>query len=121
MSMITTFFDAWGMSDDAARAEALASVLSETARYADPRCTDPLQGPEAITQYVAAFAANAPGWRAEVVKSDSIAGLHRVTVAFGGTGPDGQAMQQLGQYVVEHNSAGQISRMTGFAGTGEPA
>ena len=43
----------------------------------------------------------------------------RATVAFGGMGPDGKEMIQLGQYFVETES-GLISRMVGFVGTGVP-
>lgn len=107
------------MNDDAARADAIASVYAIDGTYADPRTPEPMQGPEAITTYVNMFSANAPGWSAKVIKSDEIAGLTRVTVAFGGKGPDGNEMVQHGQYFVEED-AGRISRMTGFVGTGAP-
>jgi len=43
--------------------------------------------------------------------------MTRATVAFGGMGPDGKEMVQLGQYYVE-TEGNLISRMVGFVGTG---
>jgi len=63
------------------------------------------------------FSANALGWSASVIGSDTPAGMTRVTVAFGGMGPDGKQMVQLGQYFVE-TDGDLISRMVGFFGTG---
>ncbi|MEP5155565.1 nuclear transport factor 2 family protein [Planktotalea sp.] len=115
---ISAFFDTWGLSDDAARADAIAAVYSETGTYADPRAQEPMIGPGAIADYVNMFSANAPGWTAKVVKSDEIAGMQRVTVAFGGKGPDGKEMSQLGQYFAEFSDE-KITRLIGFVGTGE--
>ncbi|MGB7317228.1 MAG: nuclear transport factor 2 family protein [Planktotalea sp.] len=117
---ITAFFDTWGLSDDVARAKAIASVYSENGTYADPRAQEPMTGPSAIAGYINMFSANAPGWTAKVVKSDEIAGLQRATVAFAGMGPDGKEMVQLGQYFAELDD-GKITRLIGFVGTGEPA
>ena len=116
---IDTFFDAWGMADDAARATAISSVYAADGTYADPRSDGILTGAEAIAAYVNMFSASAPGWTAKVVKSDDSAGVTRATVAFGGKGPDGQDMVQHGQYFVESDGA-QITRMVGFVGTGAP-
>ena len=44
--------------------------------------------------------------------------MTRATVAFGGKGPDGDDMVQLGQYYVE-TEGNLISRMVGFVGTGK--
>ena len=63
------------------------------------------------------FSANAPGWSAKVLSSTTTAGVTRATVAFGGKGPDGNEMVQLGQYFVETEGE-LISRMVGFVGTG---
>ena len=63
------------------------------------------------------FSANAPGWAAKVVGTDTTGGMTRATVAFGGKGPDGKDMTQLGQYFVE-TDGDRISRMVGFVGTG---
>lgn len=116
---IETFFDAWGMADDAARADAIASVYSDTGTYADPRNEGMLTGPVAISEYINMFSANAPGWTAKVVKSDETAGTVRATVAFGGKGTDGAEMVQHGQYFADLD-AGKIARMVGFVGTGAP-
>lgn len=119
MSRIETFFSSWGMSDDAERAAAIASVYTAKGTYADPRSQGALTGPQDIAGYVNMFAANAPGWTARVVKSDTIADCTRVAVAFGGMGPDGTEMVQHGQYFVTFD-AGMIASMTGFVGTGAP-
>ena len=109
---ITTFFDAWGMADDAPRAEAIAAAFSENGTYADPRAPEPLQGAEAIAGYVNMFSAGAPGWTAKVVNVSS-------TVAFGGMGPDGKEMVQHGQYFAD-TEGDKITRMVRFFGTGVP-
>ena len=119
MTAIETFFDAWGMSDDAERAKAIADSYADTGTYADPRSENVLTGPSAITDYVSMFSANAPGWTAKVVKSDTIAQHTRATVAFGGMGPDGNEMVQHGQYFVQTDGTKIIS-MVGFVGTGAP-
>ena len=116
---VDTFFSAWGMNDDADRAAAISASMTANATYADPRSDGALTGVDAITHYVSMFSANAPGWSASVVKSDAIAGSHRVTVAFGGPGPDGAQITQYGQYFIDLDGA-QIARMVGFVGTGAP-
>ncbi|WP_425037658.1 nuclear transport factor 2 family protein [Primorskyibacter sp. S187A] len=116
---ITTFFDAWGMSDAASRNQAIAQALTPDCTYADPRSDGSLSGPDAIASYVAMFSDNAPGWTARVVKSDMTQTLARVTVAFGGPGPSGEEMVQLGQYFARITNE-QIAEMTGFVGTGAP-
>ncbi len=115
---ITNFFDAWELEDAEARLAKLKSAVAESVQYADPRTPDTLSGIEAISGYLAMFSANAPGWSAKVVKSDTVAGVTRVTVAFGGKGPDGLQKVQLGQYFVEKDGD-LVCRMIGFAGTGE--
>ena len=116
---IETFFSAWGMDSDAARAAAITRAYATNGTYADPRSQGTLTGAEAVAAYVNMFSANAPGWTATVVKSDAIAGVHRVTVAFGGKGPDGADMVQHGQYFADMIE-GKITRMIGFVGTGAP-
>ncbi|MGH1577262.1 nuclear transport factor 2 family protein [Planktotalea sp.] len=119
MSSIETFFNAWGMNSDNERAQAIASVYAKNGGYADPRSQTLLQGPDAITEYVNMFSANAPGWSAKVIKTDVIEGSVRATVAFGGIGPDGNEMVQHGQYFVDMDGE-LITRMIGFVGTGAP-
>jgi len=64
------------------------------------------------------FSANAPGWSATVVATDTTANMTRATVAFSGEGPDGSEQTQLGQYFVEKDGE-LISRMVGFVGIGK--
>ena len=116
---ITRFFDAWGMTEDTARTRTIREVVSADGTYADPRAPEALTGPDAIAAYVAMFSANAPGWTARVVKSDQTADTVRVTVAFGGKGPDGSDMVQHGQYFARLLE-GKIVDMVGFVGTGAP-
>ena len=120
MQAVHDFFEAWGMTDDAARLNAISGALADGAEYADPRAPEPLHGAEAIAEYVAMFSANAPGWTAKVVKEDTVAGCMRATVAFGGKGPDGSEMVQHGQYFAESGSDGKITKLIGFVGTGVP-
>ena len=115
---IEIFFTAWSETDAAARQALIASAVSETASYADPRAQEPITGVAALGEYVGMFSANAPGWTATVQKTDTIAGVTRATVAFGGKGPDGSEMRQLGQYYIECDEDGLIARMIGFVGTG---
>lgn len=115
----STFFDAWGMADDAARLEAITAAYTADGTYADPRSPDALQGAEAIAGYVNMFSAGAPGWTAKVVNLSTIGKSHRATVAFGGMVPDGKEMVQLGQYFADMDGD-KIARMVGFVGTGAP-
>lgn len=115
---ITTFFDAWQIEDAELRYSKINSSVTETVKYDDPRTPEMVSGIAALNDYVGLFSANAPGWSAKVVKSDTVSGFTRVTVAFSGMGPDGSEQVQLGQYFVEKNGE-RVSRMVGFVGTGE--
>lgn len=115
---IVTFFDAWQLELADARLAKIVSAVTADVEYADPRAPEAIKGVEALSEYVAMFSANAPGWTAKVQLSDTVAGVTRVTVAFGGQGPDGKEMVQHGQYFVEMEGD-LISRMIGFVGTGE--
>ena len=114
---ISTFFDAWQLDSANARVEKITSAVTPSIKYDDPRTPQTLNGIDALNEYVGLFTANAPGWSAKVVGSDTTAGMIRATVAFSGSGPDGKAMVQLGQYFVEFDGE-HISRMVGFVGTG---
>jgi len=114
---ISTFFDAWALSDADARLAKITASCSADVQYADPRSQGNLSGIDAVNEYVGMFSANAPGWSAKVLSTDTTADMHRATVAFGGMGPDGKEMVQHGQYFVELDGE-KISRMTGFVGTG---
>lgn len=115
---VVTFFEAWQIEEAESRLEKLGSALAEDIRYNDPRTPETLIGIDAVSSYLAVFSANAPGWSAKVVKSDTVGNITRVTVAFSGIGPDGSQQVQLGQYFVEHEGD-LVSRMVGFVGTGE--
>lgn len=115
---ITVFFGAWCLTDSAARLTQIASAVVDGVEYSDPRTATTISGIDALSDYVGMFSANAPGWSATVIKSDSKAGVTRATVAFAGPGPDGSEQVQLGQYFIEKDGA-QIARMVGFVGIGD--
>lgn len=114
---ISTFFDAWQLESADARKEKITSAVTESVQYDDPRTPQTLNGIDALTDYVGMFSANAPGWSAKVTNLSDTAGMIRATVAFGGKGPDGKEMVQLGQYFIETEGE-LISRMVGFVGVG---
>ena len=115
MSAFTTFFDAWGEADADTRATMLASVTTDTTVYSDPRSGGDLTGSEAIGAYVGMFSANAPGWTATVENESEVNGYHRLRVAFGGMGPDGNQMVQHGTYFGTL-SGDTITLLAGFVG-----
>lgn len=115
---ISTFFNTWELNDDKQRSDNINAIVTDTVEYSDPQTPNTLIGPTALNEYVGMFSANAPGWTAKVIKSDSTADYTRVTVTFGGMGPDGKEMMQLGQYFVEYKGD-LIARMVGFVGIGD--
>jgi len=116
---ISTFFAAWQLDAADARLKKITNSVTPNIQYDDPRTPQTVNGIDALSEYVGMFSANAPGWSAKVVATDTTAGITRATVAFGGMGPDGKEMVQLGQYFVE-TDGDLISRMVGFVGTGAP-
>ena len=116
---IETFFVAWGETDAEKRAGMIAGAMGDGFTYADPRTPGPIHEIGALTDYVAMFSANAPGWQARAERIDTTAGHHRATVSFGGMGPDGQEMRQVGQYFAETDETGRIVTLVGFVGLGE--
>ncbi|MDJ0877605.1 MAG: hypothetical protein QNI86_03280 [Halieaceae bacterium] len=115
---VAKFFEAWQIEEATPRLQKISSSVTENISYDDPRTPETLNGIAALSNYVGMFSANAPGWSAKVVKSDTIANVTRVTVAFSGMGPDDTEQTQLGQYFLEKDGD-LISRMVGFVGTGE--
>lgn len=113
---IVTFFDAWQCTATEQRLEKINQSVTEQIKYDDPRTPQTIVGKNALNEYVGMFSANAPGWSAKVIRSDTTAGMTRATVAFGGKGPDGTDMIQHGQYFIETENE-LISRMVGFVGT----
>lgn len=117
MTSIEAFFAAWSMTDDAERLATIAAATAPAVSYADPRTPEPLNGPDAIAEYVAMFAQAAPGATANVIKHDAHHGAARVTVEF----KMADGLTQHGQYFVEPEDANApITRMIGFVGTGAP-
>ena len=114
---ISIFFDAWQLESAEARLEKITSAVTANIQYDDPHTPQTVNGIVALSEYVGMFSANAPGWSAKVVGSDTTAGMTRATVAFSGLGPDGNKMIQHGQYFVE-TDGDLISRMVGFVGAG---
>ena len=116
---ISKFFEAWQLEDTSARLETITGAVVPNVQYDDPRTSETIMGIDSLTEYVGMFSANAPGWSATVLSTDTTAGMTRATVAFGGKGPDGNDMIQHGQYYIE-TEGDLISRMVGFVGTGAP-
>ena len=116
---IDTFFGAWQLESREERLEKISKSVASSIVYVDPRTPEPITSISALSEYVGMFSANAPGWSAKVVVSDTIAGVTRATVAFSGKGSDGTEQTQLGQYFVE-SDGDLISRMVGFVGIGAP-
>ena len=115
---LTTFFDAWSEADATKRASMIARSTTPDVTYSDPRSGTRLSGTDAVAEYVGMFSANAPGWTARVITTDSINGYARSAVAFGGMGPDGKEMTQHGTYFSEVDDAGKLVMIAGFVGLG---
>ncbi len=115
MAALETFFSAWSETDAAVRTAKITQAMGPEATYSDPRSGGRLSGIEAIAEYVGMFSANAPGWTAEVVRSDEVNGYARAVVKFGGMGPDGQEMAQHGTYFADLADT-QITSLAGFVG-----
>lgn len=113
---IETFFSAWGTEDAATRSAAIDRAVKPKGTYADPMTDTPLEGPEAIGDYVSGFTPNAPGATATVVDTQERHGWIRATVVF--RMADGMA--QNGQYFLRLAASGKIAEMIGFSGTGVP-
>ena len=116
---ISTFFEAWQIDADSTRKDKISGAVVNSVQYDDPRTEETLIGLEALCDYIGMFTQNAPGWSAKVVAKDTISNYSRVTVAFGGPGPDGVDLVQHGQYFV-HVVDERIAKMVGFAGLSVP-
>lgn len=114
---LTTFFDAWSITDASERSAKIAATCVDDVTYSDPRSGGRLTGQAAVSDYVGMFSANAPGWTATVVSSDDVNGYARTIVAFGGQGPDGSTMVQHGTYFSDTDD-GKLKMIAGFVGTG---
>ena len=113
---LTTFFNAWAETDAAARLSMITEALAPGAVYSDPRSGGRFSDLDMIAEYVGHFSANAPGWSATVESADVVNDYAKAIVNFGGPGPDGEPMGQVGTYFAEANADGQIVQLVGFAG-----
>jgi hypothetical protein len=111
---IEAFFAAWGEADAGALNAALTEVISSEISYLDPRTDAALTSADAVTEYVAMYSTMAPGATAKAAVISETGGVFRATVEF--AMPDG--MKQFGQYFIEADAAGKLTRMVGFVGTG---
>jgi ketosteroid isomerase-like protein len=118
---LNTFFAAWSETDADARRALIEKSVTSSFSYSDPRSGERVSSLDAVTDYVGMFSANAPGWTAEVVKADVVNGYARAIVRFGGKGPDGSDMNQLGTYFADIDDGGKLTFLAGFVGTGEPS
>ncbi|MEM1301747.1 MAG: nuclear transport factor 2 family protein [Pseudomonadota bacterium] len=117
-SALDTFFSAWSETDAARRTALIEEAIAETFSYSDPRSGGRLTGIDAISEYVGAFSANAPGWTATADSADDVNGYIRAVIAFGGMGPDGQQMTQHGTYFAEIDTEDRLTLLAGFVGKG---
>ena len=110
------FFSAWGETAPDARYDLISGAMAEGFAYADPRTAAPITDIDALAEYVGQFTANAPGWSASVLRTDTTAGFSRSLVGFGDAG----GVKQHGQYFSKGDGDGRLKRLIGFAGIGAP-
>ena len=113
---IKRLFLAWGNPDAISRAQELKDTLASEFYYADPNAPEPITDADAFVAYIAMFTEYAPGATARVVKLTECKGHYRATVIF--EMADGK--QQFGQYFVDLDDDGRVTRMIGFVGLGDP-
>ncbi len=111
---IEDFFAAWTNTDADARVALISGAMADGATYADPRTEAVMTDTAAMAEYVGMFATM--GMPVTVVNTSTTLGHIRATVQFG----EGE-QSQMGQYTVDMNDSGKITRMVGFAGMGEPS
>ena len=113
---LTDFFTAWTTEDADSRRALLASAVSDTFYYVDPRTEAPITDVDGMDAYAGQFLQMCPPGASVAVKDpvDEKMGHARATVAFI-MGPD---MQQTGQYYADLDGAGKITRLIGFVGKG---
>ena len=117
MKTVHDFFEAWGEADAEARNDKIAGTMSDEFFYVDPRAPDPITELSVLQGYIGNFSKAAPGAVAKLAKLSTSHDLyHRATVLFMIT----EEMTQNGQYYVETDMFGRITKLVGFSGTGEP-
>lgn len=108
---VENFFSAWAEQDAAIRNAQVDKSLGAEIFYADPRTEAPLRNAAEVKEYVGMFSKMAPGMPVSVAGISTTLNFVRVTVRFG----EGD-QSQLGQYVIDLDDAGLITRMIGFVG-----
>jgi hypothetical protein len=113
---LTNFFTAWTTSNADSRRDLIASAVSGGFYYVDPMTSDPITDVDGMDAYMANFLGMCPPGASVFVRDpiDEKLGHVRATVVFE-MSPD---MQQIGQYFVDLDTDGKLSRMIGYAGKG---
>ena len=111
---VDKFFSAWAEQDATIRDAQVDSSLGAKIFYADPRTEAPLCDAAAVKEYVGMFSKMAPGMPVSVAGISTTLNFIRATVRFGDA-----EQSQLGQYVIDLDDAGQITRMVGFVGVAD--
>ncbi|MEP1933813.1 MAG: nuclear transport factor 2 family protein [Paracoccaceae bacterium] len=115
---LNALFSAWGDTDPKSRAATLGSALATDFYYADPQVPAPITNLDDLAGYLAGFTEHMPGASAQVAGAPSSHNGHvRVFVDF----MKDDARMMRGQYFADLDDAGKITRLVGFAGTGEEA
>ncbi|MCO4846923.1 MAG: hypothetical protein KC448_02990 [Yoonia sp.] len=113
---IEDFFAAWAVEDADKRADMIKGAVAEPVFYADPRTSDPVTSMDALLAYVGMFSQMAPGMAVAATNISTTLTFARATVQFG----EGER-SQTGQYMVDLDADGKITRCVGFIGMGEPS
>jgi len=113
--LLETLFSAWGDPSPEERAAKTDAVLGPNFIYADPNTPDPVTGRDAYLGYITQFGEMMPDASAKVVMVSEHHGYARATVDF----IAGSNRMMRGQYFADIND-GQITRLVGFVGMGEP-
>lgn len=112
-ALIDAYGAAWNEDDVAARTAQLSAVMTETARYTDPRADT--VGVEALSAHIETVRARRPG--ARVHRATAVDQHHDLArFGFRVVGADGTELM-TGLDVVELASDGRIARIMGFVGT----
>jgi hypothetical protein len=114
---VDLLFQAWGDPTPEGRAKKTDAAIAQSFTYADPNTPTVITDRDAYLAYIANFAAAMPDAEASVVAQSQTHGCLRATVAFS---RDGQVMMH-GQYFADMDADGQLTRVIGFTGLGEPS
>ena len=113
---IEDFFSAWAESDADKRATMITSAVAEPVFYADPRTQEPVTSMDGLLEYIGMFSKIAPGMPVAVTNVSTTLTFARATVQFGAG-----EQSQHGQYTIDLNADGKMTRILGFVGMGEPS